>query len=288
MLDLNSIIKSNEPLSKHCSYKTGGPARFFAEPKNNLELMLIWNFLQEKKLRYLVIGNGTNVLFDDAGFDGLILSLKKLNRFMIIDKNILTAGSGILLDDMVLFSIINNLSGIEHLSGIPGTVGGAIYMNAGAFDTEIKDILYSVEIFKDGEFTTLKASELSFSYRKSSIKDEIVVSGSFKLNFAKNDPHKIRDDILNKRGEKQPLEYPSCGSVFKRPPGTYAGKLIEECGLKGFSIGGAKVSEKHSNFIINFNNASSKDIKELISHVKMVVFQKTGIVLEEEVKIIER
>lgn len=288
MLDLNSIIKSNEPLSKHCSYKTGGPARFFAEPKNNLELMLIWNFLQEKKLRYLVIGNGTNVLFDDAGFDGLILSLKKLNRFMIIDKNILTAGSGILLDDMVLFSIINNLSGIEHLSGIPGTVGGAIYMNAGAFDTEIKDILYSVEIFKDGEFTTLKASELSFSYRKSSIKDEIVVSGSFKLNFAKNDPHKIRNDILNKRGEKQPLEYPSCGSVFKRPPGTYAGKLIEECGLKGFSIGGAKVSEKHSNFIINFNNASSKDIKELISHVKMVVFQKTGIVLEEEVKIIER
>ncbi len=288
MLDLNSIIKSNEPLSKHCSYKTGGPARFFAEPKNNLELMLIWNFLQEKKLRYLVIGNGTNVLFDDAGFDGLILSLKKLNRFMIIDKNILTAGSGILLDDMVLFSIINNLSGIEHLSGIPGTVGGAIYMNAGAFDTEIKDILYSVEIFKDGEFTTLKASELSFSYRKSSIKDEIVVSGSFKLNFAKNDPHKIRDDILNKRGEKQPLEYPSCGSVFKRPPGTYAGKLIEECGLKGFSIGGAKVSEKHSNFIINFNNASSKDIKDLISHVKMVVFQKTGIMLEEEVKIIER
>ncbi|ADR18043.1 UDP-N-acetylmuramate dehydrogenase [Calditerrivibrio nitroreducens] len=288
MLDLNSIIKSNEPLSKHCSYKTGGPARFFAEPKNNLELMLIWNFLQEKKLRYLVIGNGTNVLFDDAGFDGLILSLKKLNRFMIIDKNILTAGSGILLDDMVLFSIINNLSGIEHLSGIPGTVGGAIYMNAGAFDTEIKDVLYSVEIFKDGEFTTLKASELSFSYRKSSIKDEIVVSGSFKLNFAKNDPHKIRDDILNKRGEKQPLEYPSCGSVFKRPPGTYAGKLIEECGLKGFSIGGAKVSEKHSNFIINFNNASSKDIKDLISHVKMVVFQKTGIMLEEEVKIIER
>jgi len=288
MLDLNSIIKSNEPLSKHCSYKTGGPARFFAEPKNNLELMLIWNFLQEKKLRYLVIGNGTNILFDDAGFDGLILSLKKLNRFMIIDKNILTAGSGILLDDMVLFSIINNLSGIEHLSGIPGTVGGAIYMNAGAFDTEIKDVLYSVEIFKEGEFTTLKASELSFSYRKSSIKDEIVVSGSFKLNFAKNDPQKIRNDILNKRGEKQPLEYPSCGSVFKRPPGTYAGKLIEECGLKGFSIGGAKVSEKHSNFIINFNNASSKDIKDLISHVKMVVFQKTGIVLEEEVKIIER
>ncbi|MGB9730954.1 MULTISPECIES: UDP-N-acetylmuramate dehydrogenase [Calditerrivibrio] len=288
MLDLNKIIRSNEPLGNHCSYKTGGPARFFAEPKNNLELKLTWDFLHERNLRYIVIGNGTNVLFDDAGFDGVVLSLKKLNRFMIIDKNILTAGSGILLDDMVVFSIINNLSGIEHLSGIPGTVGGAIYMNAGAFDTEIKDVVYSVEIFKDGKFTTLKASELSFSYRKSSIKDEIIVSGSFKLNFAKNDLKKIREEILNKRGEKQPLEYPSCGSVFKRPSGTYAGKLIEECGLKGFSIGGAKVSEKHSNFIINFNNASSKDIKDLISHVKMVVFQKTGIKLEEEVKIIER
>ncbi len=288
MPDLNNIIRYDEPLSLHCSYKTGGPAKYFAEPKSNAELEYVWDFLKEKGIKYIIIGNGTNILFDDEGFNGLVISLKKLNRYIILDGEKVYTGAGVLLDDLILFTITNRLSGLERLSGIPGTIGGAIYMNAGAFDSEIKDVVESVEVFKDGKFTHLSKGEITFSYRKSSITDEIVTSVTLKLTYSKDDLFKTRNDILSRREEKQPLEYPSCGSVFKRPPGTFAGKLIEECGLKGFTIGGAKVSEKHSNFIINFNNATSRDIKELISHVKKVVYEKTGVMLEEEVKIIER
>lgn len=288
MPDLNNTIRFDEPLSLHCSYKTGGPAKYFAEPKNNAELEYVWDFVKEKNTKYIVIGNGTNILFDDEGYDGLVISLRKLNKYIILDGEEVYVGAGILLDDLVRYTITNSLAGLERLSGIPGTIGGAIYMNAGAFDSEIKDVVESVEVFKEGKFVHLSKEEITFSYRKSSITDEIVTSVILRLSYSKDDLFKIRNDILGRRDEKQPLEYPSCGSVFKRPPGTYAGKLIEECGLKGFTIGGAKVSEKHSNFIINFDNATSKDIKDLIFYVKNVVYEKTGVMLEEEVKIIER
>jgi len=288
MLGLSEIIKQDEPLKLHCSYRTGGNARYFAEPKNNAELLKVWGFLKNYGVKYTIIGNGSNVLFDDDGYDGLVISLKKLNRFIILDGEKLIAGSGVTLDDLVSIAVENHLAGIERLSGIPGTVGGAIYMNAGAFDVEIKDVVDSVEVFKDGIFKVLKRDEISFSYRKSSITDEIVTAASFSMKYVLDDLFRVRFDILKRRDEKQPLDYPSCGSVFKRPTGTYAGKLIEECGLKGFSIGGAKISEKHSNFIINYNNATSKDIKEIIEYTKKVVFEKTGIMLEEEVKIVEK
>jgi UDP-N-acetylmuramate dehydrogenase len=288
MLGLSEIIKQDEPLKLHCSYRTGGNARYFAEPKNNAELLKVWGFLKNYGVKYTIIGNGSNVLFDDDGYDGLVISLKKLNRFIILDGEKLIAGSGVTLDDLVSIAVENHLAGIERLSGIPGTVGGAIYMNAGAFDVEIKDVVESVEVFKDGIFKVLKRDDISFSYRKSSITDEIVTAASFSMKYVLDDLFRVRLDILKRRDEKQPLDYPSCGSVFKRPIGTYAGKLIEECGLKGFSIGGAKISEKHGNFIINYNNATSKDIKEIIEYTKKVVFEKTGIMLEEEVKIIEK
>jgi len=288
MLGLSEIIKQDEPLKLHCSYRTGGNARYFAEPKNNAELLKVWGFLKNYGVKYTIIGNGSNVLFDDDGYDGLVISLKKLNRFIILDGEKLIAGSGVTLDDLVSIAVENHLAGIERLSGIPGTVGGAIYMNAGAFDVEIKDVVDSVEVFKDGIFKVLKRDDISFSYRKSSITDEIVTAASFSMKYVLDDLFRVRFDILKRRDEKQPLDYPSCGSVFKRPIGTYAGKLIEECGLKGFSIGGANISEKHSNFIINYNNATSKDIKEIIEYTKKVVFEKTGIMLEEEVKIIEK
>ncbi|MCX8084291.1 MAG: UDP-N-acetylmuramate dehydrogenase [Calditerrivibrio sp.] len=286
MLDLNSLIIANEPLSKHNSYRTGGRARFFAAPKSSDELRFVLDFSEKQGLKKIIIGRGTNLLFDDEGFDGIVISTKNLNRYTVLDGCTVLCGAGVLLDDLVAFTVAYGLSGLENLSGIPGTVGGAIFMNAGAFDCEVKDTVAFVDVLKGGVIARLYRDDIAFEYRKTSLKDEIVLSVSFLLNKKKEPLGEIREDILKRRSEKQPLEYPSCGSVFKRPFGTYAGKLIEECGLKGYTIGGAQVSEKHANFIINMGNATSSDIKKLISFVKEKVFEKFGVVLEEEVKII--
>lgn len=288
MQDLNSgLIKQNEPLSKHCSYNTGGDARYFAAPKNVKDLITVWQFITSNSIKYQIIGNGTNVLFDDRGFDGIIVTLRNLNRYCIVDGEYVTAGSGMMLDEIVEFSLFTGLAGMEDLSGIPGTIGGAVFMNAGAFDIEMKDIVEKVSVFEKGEVTTLSNKEVGFDYRRSNIEGKIVLETVLRLKKATMEAMIRRQAILAKRKSKQPLEYPSCGSVFKRPRNGYAGKLIEDCNLKGFTIGGAKVSEKHANFIVNFNNATSRDIKDLIDYVKKVVYEKTGVMLEEEVKIID-
>ncbi|MEF3254889.1 MAG: UDP-N-acetylmuramate dehydrogenase [Deferribacterales bacterium] len=287
MEDLSRIIKEFEPLSKHCSYRTGGPARYFATPKNLYDLNRVMEFIQSNTFKYIIIGNGSNVLFDDRGFDGVVISLKYLNRYMFIDGEIFIAGAGVLLDDAVEYSILNNLTGMEELSGIPGTIGGAVFMNAGAFNTEMKDIIYAINLYEGGIVRKISNEEANFSYRRSSLEGKIVLEVEMNLKRSKNVDITKRYDILNRRAMKQPLEYPSCGSVFKRPEGSYAGKLIEEAGLKGFSIGGAKISEKHANFIVNYNNATSDDIKRIIEFVKKKVYEETGVMLEEEVKIID-
>lgn len=287
MQDLNNIIKRDEILAKHCSYKVGGPAKYFATPRNENELLLVEDFISRNKLKCMILGNGSNILFDDRGFDGCVISLKYLNRYTFIDRELVVAGAGVSLDDLVKYTLENNLSGMEDLSGIPGTVGGAVFMNAGAFNCEIKDIVKYIKLFENNKIFTIENSEAGFEYRKSTLEEKIILEVSMQLKKGGTDHLLRREELLLKRWEKQPLDYPSCGSVFKRPTGSYAGKLIEDCNLKGFTIGGAKISEKHANFIVNFNNATGKDIRELINYIKDTVWVKTGVMLEEEVKIID-
>ncbi|MCA1933320.1 MAG: UDP-N-acetylmuramate dehydrogenase [Calditerrivibrio sp.] len=287
MQDLNDILKKDELLSKHCSYRVGGPAKYFATPRNEYELLAVEEFILKNNLKYLLLGGGTNILFDDRGFNGCVLSLKHLNRYIFIDGETVVAGAGILLDDLVKYTLENNLSGMEDLSGIPGTVGGSVFMNAGAFQCEIKDIVKNIKLMENGKIFTIENSEAGFGYRQSRLHGKKILEVSIQLKKGGINSLIRREEILFKRWDKQPLEYPSCGSVFKRPSGGYAGKLIEDSGLKGFSIGGAKISEKHANFIVNFNNATGRDIRELINHIKKTVMEKFGVLLEEEVKIID-
>lgn len=277
-------LKEFEPLSIHTTYKAGGLSRYFIEPYNLSELFTALEFAKDKT--FFILGAGSNVLFSDKLFDGVVISLKSFNRYVIAKNGNIICGAGCFLDNVISFSISNNLSGLENLSGIPGSVGGAIYMNAGAFDIEIKDFVTFIKTMDFlGNIKTYKKNDLTFSYRSSGLRDEVVVEAVFTLKKGTAIENK-RVEILKKRAEKQPLEYLSCGSVFKRPKGNFAGALIESCGLKGYSIGKAEVSKKHANFIVNKGGATSSDIYNLINYVKEVVCKKYGIILEEEVKLV--
>ncbi len=284
-------IKNNIYLKEYTSYKTGGKALYFADCKSSKDVASALNFASDNKLNYEVIGGGSNLLISDDGYNGLIICTKSLNQY-IINKGsgIIKCGAGIVLADLVLYACNHGLSGMEAMAGIPGSTGGACKMNAGAFNQEIKDTLLTVTFMnKDGSITTLENQEVGFGYRKSeALKDKIVLSAEFLYKNDKTSEEllNIRKEILEKRKEKQPLHKPSCGSVFKRPEGNYAGTLIEKCGLKGYYIGGAMVSTKHANFILNENNATSSDIYNLIQHVINEVHKQTGITLEPEVRMI--
>ncbi len=286
---MTKIIK-NEPLKNHTTYKTGGNAKYFALPKTIEELIDLLKWKDKNSIDLFVMGKGSNILFSDNGFDGLVISLKEYDTDIHIKDNLIEAGSGVELDKLVEFSINHYFKGLENLSGIPGCIGGNIYMNAGAFGTEMKDVVKSIKILDiDYNIISMNNSEIGFKYRKTNnINNKIILSAVFELEPIQNKENLIskRKEILAKRTEKQPLDFPSCGSVFKRPENSYAGLLIEENGLKGFSIGGAMVSEKHANFIINRGDATSKDIFDLIKEIKRRVFEKSGIELEEEVKLV--
>ena len=285
------VISKNVSLKDYTSYKTGGNALYFADCISSDDVYYALKFARDNNLSYEVIGGGSNLLVSDNGYNGLIVCTKNLNRYIInTGKNILKCGAGIVLADLVLYACNHSLSGMEAMAGIPGSTGGACKMNAGAFNQEIKDTLLTVTFMnKDGSITTLENQEVGFGYRKSeALKDKIVLSAEFLYKNDKTSEEllNIRKEILEKRKEKQPLHKPSCGSVFKRPEGNYAGTLIEKCGLKGYSIGGAVVSTKHANFILNENNATSSDIYNLIQHVIKEVKSQTGITLEPEVRLI--
>ena len=235
------------------------------------------------------MGNGSNLLITDDFHKGAFISTKNLNSIEEKD-GIITALSGVKLSSLCSFCASLSLSGLEELSGIPGTVGGAVYMNAGAYGGEIKDTLVKATyLTKDLEIKEILGVDCKFSYRNSVFQENggIILSATFKLNKANKDEIKEKTlELLKRRNEKQPLEYPSAGSTFKRPEGYFAGKLIEDSGLKGYMIGGAQVSEKHCGFVINKDNATSKDILDLISHIKKTVLEKQGVELETEVKVI--
>ncbi|MEW6042113.1 MAG: UDP-N-acetylmuramate dehydrogenase [Elusimicrobiota bacterium] len=287
---MNLNIQKNILLSPYTSYGTGGSARFFIIPETEQDISESIKWADSKNIRFFVLGEGTNVLVSDKGYDGLIIKISRTisaiqnKDFYVISK------AGTLLEDLVNHVNKCGFSGMEKLAGIPGSVGGAVAMNAGAFGQEIKDNLKLVKyIDNKGDVRTSVVEDMAMGYRTSLIRQKggIIFEAEFSFDHNKTkSPQELKLEsleIIKKRVEKQPLEFKSCGSVFKRPPGSYAGALIEECGLKGFRIGGAGVSQKHANFIINIGDATSLDIYRVIQHVKEAVFKKRGVNLECEV-----
>jgi len=283
-------VLENEPMASHTTFKTGGPADWMVLPHTADELVSVLRALREEKMPYTVIGRGSNLLVSDEGYRGAIVKLADGFDNITVRGNTVTAEAGAALKTLCLESIRAGLRGLEFAGGIPGSLGGAVYMNAGAYDGEIKDFLVSARVLdKDLNIREVPAEALGLSYRRSAVGEEgyIVLDAAFALE--KGDAQASLDKMNEfnaRRREKQPLAWPSAGSTFKRPAGHYAGPLIEECGLKGFTIGGAQVSEKHAGFIINTGEAYSRDIYELILHVKETVRKETGVLLEPEVRLL--
>ena len=280
-------LLKNEPLARHTTFKIGGKAKYFICPREIKELKEALVFAGKKKLPLLIIGAGSNILVKDKGFSGLVIKLlgglKKYN----IKQNIVTAQAGVYLPELALICAKRSLSGLEFLSGIPGTVGGAVKGNAGAWGQEIAQIVKSVTVITlKGKLKKLKPAQITFGYRKSNLKD-IVIEVELKLEKSTKEKiyQKIREYIL-KRKLSQPLEYPSAGSVFKNPRGYHVAKLIESCGLKGKRIGQAQISKKHANFIVNLARAKAKEVIALMNLIKKKVEKKFKITLEPELKIV--
>ncbi len=296
MLKTNTNIEEkiifDEPMKKHTSFKIGGTADQFVKVTNEEELKEAIKYAKDKKLKITIIGNGSNLLVLDKGIRGLVIKID-IQKLEIERKEKyakITVGSGYKTMALGIKLMNENLSGFEELSGIPGTIGGAIFMNAGAYGKEIKDINISTKCMDyDGEIFELSNKEQEFEYRSSVFnkKDYIILETKLRLEYGKKEEIKKKmDEYLSSRKEKQPIEYPSAGSTFKRQEGVITAKLIDECGLKGFQIGGAKVSEKHAGFVINSDNATAKDVIDLIKYIKEKVNEKYGIKIKEEIRIV--
>lgn len=277
-------------LSTLSTFRVGGAARCVYNPTNKDEIKAVIEYCSENNERYMILGNGSNVLFPDEGFDGIIIHIFNNMNTITTDGERIYAMAGATLAQIARVARNNELTGMEFAAGIPGTLGGAVVMNAGAYGGEMKDVVEYVDVlFTDGTEKRFCAEEMEFSYRHSIIDDNMIVIGAG-LKLEKGNGYAIEariNELKEARRAKQPLEYPSAGSTFKRPEGYFAGKLIEEAGLKGYRHGGAMVSDKHSGFIINYSNATSRDILELIEYVIETVNDKFGVLLETEVKIIK-
>lgn len=296
MLKTNANIENkiifDEPMKKYTSFKIGGTADEFIKVKDEQELKEALKYAKNKNLKITIIGNGSNLLVLDKGIRGLVIKID-IQKLEIEKKEKyaeITVGSGYKTMALGIKLMNEGISGFEELSGIPGTIGGAIFMNAGAYGKEIKDInISTICMDYDGKIFELSNKEQEFEYRSSIFnkKDYIILETKLKLEYGKKEEIKKKmDEYLSSRKEKQPIEYPSAGSTFKRQEGVITAKLIDECGLKGFQIGGAKVSEKHAGFIINYNNAKAKDVIDLIKYVKEKVYEKYGIKIKEEIRIV--
>lgn len=280
-------IKADEPMSKHTTFRVGGNADFFVEIGSPVELANMIKYLKQTERDYLVMGNGSNLLVGDKGYEGVILHLGSRFNRIETDGETVTAQAGALLSSVAKAAAQNGLTGLEFASGIPGTVGGAVVMNAGAYDGEMKQVVSKVTVMtEDGELLELDNDTMEFGYRTSIIKSRLLIVLEARLTLAKGDAAAIREkmeDFACRRKSKQPLEYPSAGSTFKRPEGYFAGKLIMDAGLRGYRIGGAQVSEKHCGFIINVGNATAADISELMDEVVERVKEQFSVTLEPEV-----
>ena len=286
-------VERDEPMSRHTSFRIGGPARRMAFPERGEQMVLLLGFAEDCGARPLVIGNGTNLLAPDEGLDRLVVNTSAMSRVELgPEPCTIRAEAGVSLARLADFACRQSLTGLEFAHGIPGTLGGAVCMNAGAYDGEMKQVVRSVTLlFPEEGVKTLSCEEMDFGYRHSLLSDHpdaVVLSAVLRL--AEGDEAEIREkmrSLMARRKASQPLEYPSAGSTFKRPTGYFAGTLIDQCGLKGLTVGGAQVSEKHAGFVINLGGATCADVTELIRQVQDRVLAEKGVRLEPEVKIIE-
>ncbi len=285
-----SHVWQQEPMAKHTSFRIGGPADYYVTPSSVREICEIIGLCKTEQIPCTVIGNGSNLLVSDAGYRGVIIALGNEFAACTLEKETgaLTAQSGIMLGKLANQAMEAGLSGMEFASGIPGTLGGAVVMNAGAYGGEMKDILISATVLDDrNEVVVLDNQALELGYRTSVVakKHYIVLEASLQLKSGNREEIlALMQDLNGRRREKQPLNYPSAGSTFKRPEGHFAGKLIEECGLRGYQVGDAMVSTKHCGFVVNAGSATAADVMQLITDVKETVYKQTGVMLEPEVK----
>ncbi len=283
--------EKDKPLSECSTFKIGGPAAFFVYPRTQEGFIELLSLVKEYEKKYIVVGFASNLLFDDCGFDGVVISTLKMNGHEF-NRNILISDAGTPISVLAAYAQKKALSGLEFAYGIPGTCGGAVFMNAGAYGSEIKDILLSSTYYdiNSGEIVTIPLQKHNFDYRHSVYMESgnIILGAKFKL--CEGDEAQIKETMtanMHSRIEKQPLEFPNAGSVFKRYPGYYTGKLIEECGLKGRGIGGAQVSEKHAGFIVNKGNATARDVLTLIEIIKSEIYKNYNIEIECEIRYVK-
>lgn len=277
-----------EPMASHTTFRIGGPADYYVMPETTEELAEVLNVCKEEKVPYFILGNGSNLLVGDHGIRGVVIQLYKNFDGIIIEGTTVTARAGAMLIRVAKEAGKAGLTGLEFASGIPGTIGGAMVMNAGAYGGEMKDVVTAVKVLtKDGEILTLTAEEMKFRYRGSVIEEQGYIVLETVMELEKGDPQEIQsrmEELSIQRKTKQPIEYPSAGSTFKRPEGYFAGKLIMDAGLRGFQVGGAQVSEKHCGFVINTGGATAADVMQLIKSVSDKVEAQFGVPLEPEVK----
>lgn len=288
-------VRQQEPMSAHTTFRIGGPADYFVEAGNESVLKELLLLCRETETPFFILGNGSNLLVSDEGYRGVMISLKGFDEISFREgegteagKTIMTAGSGVLLSKAAMQAADRGLTGFEFAGGIPGTLGGAVTMNAGAYGGEIKDVILSARVMtQEGDVTELSAEELALSYRHSIIQEKELIVLSADFAFEHGDEEQIKEQMrqLNaRRREKQPLEYGSAGSTFKRPEGYFAGKLIQDAGLKGYRSGDVMVSEKHSGFVVNVGKGTCRDAMRVIEHVQRTVYEQFGVELELEVK----
>ena len=296
--------RENEPLAAHCTFKIGGPADVFAQPETEEQLCRTIALCREYGVKYYLLGNGSNILFEDAGYHGVVIDTTALKMGIGILENVchpgaasgevydaVAAGAGLKLSALCAAALKNGLTGLEFAYGIPGTVGGAVYMNAGAYGGEMKDVLDKVTyLTQEGQIVTEEAAKLDLAYRHSIFEENggCILSAQFHLK--RGDPEAIRarmNELMAKRVEKQPLDKPSAGSTFKRPAGAFAAALIDQCGLRGYRHGGAAVSEKHCGFVVNMGGATCADVLALCDEVRAIVKEKTGYELEKEIRVVK-
>ena len=282
-------VLKDEPMSRHTTFRIGGPADYFVCPDRE-QIAEVLAVAKKCGMAITVIGNGSNLLVGDKGIRGLVVEIGSAMNQIMVDKNHITAGAGALLSQVATKAAAAELGGMEFAAGIPGSVGGAVTMNAGAYGGEMKDILRTVTVLTpEGELKTLDVSEMDLSYRHSCVPEQqyIVLEAEIELGYKPEEEIRAQmEELRNKRIEKQPLEYPSAGSTFKRPEGYFAGKLIMDAGLRGYRVGDAQVSEKHCGFVINRKNASAQEVRQLMQDVQDKVKAQFGVMLEPEVKML--
>ena len=281
-------VFTEEAMSQHTTFKIGGPADYFLMPDKGEDVGRVIKICKEKEIPYFILGNGSNLLVGDGGYRGAVIQIYRNMSSVTVEGNEITAQAGALLSAVAAAAKNASLTGFEFAGGIPGTIGGAVVMNAGAYGGEMKDVLTEVTVMNaEGDIFTLPTEELELGYRTSIIKTAGYIVLEAKIRLKEGDPEVIREtmkDLTIRRTTKKPLEYPSAGSTFKRPEGYFAGKLIMDSGLAGYQVGGAQVSEKHCGFVINAGDATARDVRTLMDNVRDIVYKKYGVTLEPEVK----